>query len=177
MKKVCCAGCRETFDADTMTDVARGDEIVLLCPRCVFVLALYISNGIKRDFEYGSLHPSVINSKYRKILENEFCKNPHEAYKKYLGKMIEDQEIKRRIIHVSEDVILNLGKFPFVFVAPKEAGKFNFSPGVDVTLDAGDLKITRKLYGFCNIAGRHLRKYGQSSTRTVLFLPEVYDAV
>jgi len=174
MSKINCDGCFEKFDAETMTDVSRDGKNVMLCPRCVFILALYIENGYVREFECGSLHPNLINSKYKKILKEEFYKNPYEAYKKYLGKMIERQEIAHRILHVSKDVILNLEKFPFVFLVPKDAEKYKFEHGVEVTLDAGELKTTRRLYFFRNIAGRYLKKYGQTSDRTVLFLPEIF---
>lgn len=172
MEKKTCDGCFEKFDEDVMTNVTNSDSsVALLCPRCVFLIAMYLEDGIKREFIRGSLHPDVINSRYRKILKNEFYVDAHATYKKYLSRMINRQETKRRIIHVPEKVIKNLAEFPFVFMNPGDDRKYNLEPGVEVTLTAGDLKENRRVYGFNTIDGKYLKKYGRTAKSLVLFLP------
>ena len=174
--KEVCIGCNGKYHSDSMTDVnTDGEELVRLCPRCVFIVALYIENGIEHRFTAGSLHPSMICSRYRKIVEQEFYKDPHATYLKYLGNMIRRQEAKRRILHVDESVIKRIDEFPFVFLPPEDAEKFDLKSGVDITLVADDLRLTRKLYGHTKIEAKYLKKYGQKKTSVVLFLPEVYD--
>lgn len=178
MAKVKCDGCLETFDSVDLTEVSHDGaaERVHLCPRCVFIVALYSERGVKKEWVAGGVHPSVICSDIRKIVENEFYKNPHATYKKYLGAMIERQEFEHFVVHVPAAVIEKIGEFPFVFLDPAVSVKYKFKPGVVVTLDAGDLKLKRRLYGFAKIKGQYLKKYGQPKTSVVLFLPEVYDA-
>lgn len=173
--KRCCDGCNDKFDVEDLSDVTNGGENMLFCPRCIFIVALYHERGIDKDWTRGSIHPSVISANVRKIVETEFYKNPVATYKKYLGAMIERQEVAARIVRVSADVIKHLGEFPFVFMAPGDAKRYNLSRGDEIVLDAGDVKVRRRLYGFSTIKARYLKKYGQRETRTVLFLPEVFD--
>lgn len=173
--KRCCDGCNDKFELEDLSDVTSGGENMLFCPRCVFIVALYHVNGVDKDWTRGSIHPSLISNKIRKIVENEFYKNPAATYKKYLGEMIERQEVAANIVHVSADVVNRLREFPFVFMAPADAERYKLERGAEVVLDAGDVKVRRRLYGFTTIKGRYLKKYGRCETSTVLFLPEVYD--
>ena len=178
MSKVTCVGCNDKFEPDDLAEVSYdGHESVMLCPRCVFIVALYHEWGVKKEWVVGGIHPSVVCSKIRKIVENEFYKDPVGTYKKYLGAMIARQEFESRVIHVPASVIEKINEFPFVFIDPGVAGKYKFARGVEVLLDAGDLKLKRRIYGFTTIKSRYLKKYGQPKTSVVLFLPEVYDAV
>lgn len=177
MSKVQCDGCFDKFDEDALSEVSYdGREQVRCCPRCVFIVALYHELGIKKEWVRGGIHPSVVSSNIRKIVEKEFYKDPHGTYKKYLGAMIERQEFDARVVHVEPAVIEKINDFPFVFLPVENVNRYRFEQGVDVTLDAGDLKLKRKLYGFTVIKGKYLKKYGRRETSAVLFLPEVYDA-
>ena len=171
MAKRTCDGCHESYEEEFLSDVTMSGGDMLFCPRCIFIVALYEEEGIKKEWQPGQIHPSMISNRVRTIVENEFYPHPKETYEKYLGNMIRRQEIKARVIRVTEKEIERLTSFPFLFLSPEEAEKYKFENGVDVTLKSEKQNIVRNLYGFRTIEGKFLKKYGRKQTSTVLFLP------
>lgn len=172
MAKRICDGCGEPCDETLLTDATQDGDDMLFCPRCVFIVALYHENGIDKVWERGSIHPSFISHSVRKIVENEFYKDPYGTYKKYLGKMIDRQEKRENIIHVTDKIIENIITFPFLFLEPNEAKKYNLKEHTQVVLKSENKKLTRNLYGFRTIEAKYLKKYGHKQTSTVLFLTD-----
>ncbi len=93
-----CPLCKGDFPEDTFSEI--NDEGTKGCPRCIFLIALYIENGIKKHLTEGCLMPDRINARFRKILEEEFYPNPAATYKKYLAGMIDREEAELRIIYL-----------------------------------------------------------------------------
>lgn len=167
-----CDGCNEPCEETLLTDVTQDGDDMLFCPRCVFIVALYHENGIDKVWERGSIHPSFISNSVRKIVEKEFYKDPYGTYKKYLGNMIDRQEKRDCVIHVTDKVIDNITTFPFLFLEPNEANKYHFKENTVVTLKSENKKLTRNLYGFRTIEAKYLKQYGHKQTSTVLFLTD-----
>ena len=170
--KIQCDGCFELCDNEVLSHVTQDGDNMLFCPRCLFIVALYHENGIEKVWERGSIHPSQISNSVRKIVEKEFYKDPYGTYKKYLGKMIDRQEKRDNVIHVSDTEIDNITVFPFLFLEPNEANKYNFKENTEVVLKSENKKLTRNLYGFRTIEAKYLKQYGHKQTSTVLFLTD-----
>ena len=176
-----CFGCGEDFPERTFCAINdNGDE---LCERCIFVLALYTQRGIKKQITAGILNPRMLNSQFRKIVEEEFYFDQTAAYKKYLGEMIRAEETDRRIIWITAEEIRKIAAdFPFYLMTDTEKQQFKPAEGIELTLRANpDDKgnpdtIRRRIYAIHRIPPRAAKKYtGDPTRRNVCFIPEVYD--
>lgn len=176
-----CFGCGEDFPARTFCEINdNGDE---LCERCIFILALYTQQGIEKRITAGNLHPRLLNSHFRKIVEEDFYLNQKAAYEKHLGSMIRAEEAKKRIIWIAAEEIRKIADdFPFYLMTDAEVQKFNPAEGAELTLrtraaGAGQPDtIRRRIYAIRRIPARAAKKYsGDTTRRNVCFIPEVYD--
>lgn len=176
-----CPACGEDFPVRTFGTI--NDEGTEVCERCVFVLALYQENRIRKQFKEGGLHPSLLNAKFRKILEEEFYVNQREAYHKHLGGMIRREEEKQRIIWIDGAEIRRIkADFPFYLMTDDEVQRFHPEEGAELCLryeeegSKPDIVLKRRIYAMHRIPARTAKRYcGRTDRRTVCFLPEVYD--
>ena len=176
-----CFGCGDDFPVRTFCEINdNGDE---LCERCIFVLALYTQQGIKKRITAGNLNPHMLNSHFRKIVEEDFYLNQKAAYEKHLGDMIRAEEAKQRIIWIAADEIRKIAAdFPFYLMTDAEVRQFNPTEGEELTLRTNAAAagqpdtIRRRIYAIRRIPARAARKYtGSPDRRNVCFIPEVYD--
>lgn len=171
MKK--CITCYGEFPEDTFS--AINDDGTKVCARCVFLIALYHVRGIKKTFQAGCLHPDALNSEFKKIIKTEFNKNPHAAYKKYLGGMIREEEEKRRIIYIDEPMFDRIAAdFPFCPLKDDDFKRFQPVPGEPITLKVQNTEkeIIRTVYAVNKILARTAKAYGlDTKARNICFIP------
>lgn len=174
-EKVICPTCGDKFPADTFSVI--NEHGTKVCARCVFVIALYATNGITKTLKDGTLAPEKLNSKFRKILEDEFYINPVEAYRKYLGDMIRKEEKHFRIVDVPAEDFRKVqsGDFPFFLMTEQDAKQYNIQAGENLTLRNAynhDETLTRQIYAVQRIPGKAARKYaGNPKRKYVCFIP------
>ncbi len=167
-----CPLCKGDFPEDTFSEI--NNEGTKGCPRCIFLIALYIENGIKKHLTEGCLMPDRINARFRKILEGEFYQNPAATYKKYLAGMIDREEAELRIIYLPTAEIRKIqNDWPFVLLTPEQAEKYKPVPGANLTVR--DEKITteirRRIYATHVLNKRQAAKYGMKTRATACFIP------
>ena len=176
-----CFGCGEDFPERTFCEINdNGDK---LCERCIFVLALYTQQGIRKQITAGNLHPRTLNAQFRRIVEEDFYLNQTAAYEKYLGPMIRAEEAKNRIVWIAAEEIRKIADdFPFYLMTDAEVQTFSPTEGAELTLrtrnaEAGQPDtIRRRIYAIRRIPARAAKKYsGDTARRNVCFIPEVYD--
>ena len=173
--KTVCPTCGERFPADTFS--AINDRGTKVCARCVFVIALYNAAGITKKLNDGCLAPSKLNSKFQKILEEEFYVNPVEAYQKYLGDMIRQEEKYFRIIDIPGDEYTQItaGEWPFHCFTEADVKTYNLTEGEKVTLRNADKpgeQFTREIYAMSRIPGKAAKKYaGNPKRKFACFIP------
>lgn len=176
-----CFACGEDFPERTFSEI--NDEGDKVCERCIFILALYAQNGIKKKITAGNLHPRTLNAKFRKIVEEDFYMDPAAAYQRFLGAMIQEEERKQRIIWITPAEIRKIADdFPFFLMTDAEFQQFRPEEGADLTLRTRTPEkgrpdtIRRRIYAIHKITGRAAKKYSGSADRKhVCFIPEVYD--
>ena len=175
-KKTKCPTCGDSFPEDSFVDV--NGEGFRICPRCIFVLALYKQAGVEKQVFQGrhDLNPDRLNARFRKILDEDYYRNPAEAYQKYLPEMIEAEEVKMRIIHVTEEQFTKVenGSFPFLLFTDADVAKYRLGKSVQITLEAeGKTALKRTIYAMHKMPGRFAKKYsGSALQKNVCFLPE-----
>lgn len=174
-EKTVCPTCGERFPADTFSSI--NDRGTKVCARCIFVIALYNANGITKKLDNGCLAPSKLNSKFQKILEEEFYVNPVEAYQKYLGDMIRQEEKYFRIVDIpgaEYDRIVS-GQWPFHLFTEGDAKAYNLQEGEKLTLRNADKpgeQFTREIYAIQRITGKAAKKYaGNPKRKYACFIP------
>lgn len=178
-KKTKCPTCGDSFPEDSFVDV--NGEGFKICPRCVFVLALYKQAGVEKQVFQGrhDLNPARLNARFRKILDEDYYRNPAEAYRKYLPDMIEAEEVEMRIIHVSEEQFRKVqsGSFPFLLFSDEDVAKYRLGKNVEITLESeGNGELKRTIYAMHRMPGRFAKKYsGSALKKNVCFLPEEND--
>lgn len=174
-EKQICPTCGDRFPADTFTGI--NDRGTKICARCVFVIALYRTNGIEKKLSDGCLVPDKLNSKFRKILETEFYVNPVDAYQKYLGEMIREEEKHFRIIDIpgAEYERITAGEWPFHLFTESDVKAYNLREGEDLTLRNADRpgeQFTRQIYAMSRIPGKAAKKYaGNPKRKYACFVP------
>ena len=164
-----CTGCGNRVPAEDMTAV--NDDGLEVCPRCVFILALYHLRGIEKTFEPGGLSPERINSEFRRILETEFNINPRECYIKHLGPVIRDQEIKSGIVNVESSALDRLNEWPFVLL-PMEYRAFRPAAGRLLRISDGKREVLRRIFKAHTIKAEYAKKYGASGDAIACYVPE-----
>lgn len=168
-----CPLCEEKYEAAVMQSI--NDEGTLACPRCVFLIALYMTRGVKKRLTAGCLKPHLLNNEFQKIIRNEFIPHPAETYQKYLGKMIAKEEVVLRILRLPDDQIGKImNDWPFVLLSPEIVKKYNLSPGSLITLRGAkdaNVEIKRAIYAMGRLNKKQASKYGEATAKIVCFIP------
>lgn len=171
-----CPTCGEEYPNEDLSEI--NDEGTRCCPRCIFIIALYSVNGIKKRLSTNSLRPEALNSRFQKILKDEFYPHPKETYQKYLGAMIQEEEAKHRIIWVKKaDLNKIRNDWPFFFMTDDQVERFKPEDGAELTLKAQDSKdeIKRRIYSHHRLTRKHAMKYGLRTAATACFIPENFN--
>lgn len=174
-EKAVCPLCGDKFPADTFTSI--NEQGTKVCARCVFIIALYQSNGITKKLSNGCLSPDKLNSKFQKILEEEFYIKPVDAYEKYLGKMIKEEEKHFRIMDIpgTEYAKITTGEWPFHLFTESDVKAYNIQQGAEITLRNADKpgeQFTRQVYAMQRITGKSAKKYSNNPKRKyACFIP------
>ena len=168
-----CPLCEEKYEAAVMQSI--NDEETLACPRCVFLIALYMTRGVKKRLTAGCLKPHFLNNEFQKILRNEFIPHPAETYQKYLGEMIAKEEVALHILRLPDDKISKImNDWPFVLLAPQVVKKYNLLPGSSITLrgeNDAKLEIKRRIWSMAKLNKKQAAKYDDATSTIVCFIP------
>lgn len=154
-----------------------NDKGTKACPRCVFLIALYVKEGINKKLSKGCLMLEKLNAKFRKIIQEEFYPHPKETYRKYLGQMIDEEENKLGIVRLTSEqfTAIQSGEYPFVFLSEEEAEKYKIAPGRVLNLqvgDNGDNRLERSVYSSRLLTVKEAKKHGYKGRRVVCFVTE-----
>lgn len=174
-EKAVCPTCGDKFPSDTFSVI--NEHGTKVCARCVFVIALYNANGIQKKLSQNCLTPEKLNSKFQKILENEFYLNPIKTYEKYLGNMIRQEEKHFRIIDIPGDEYTQItaGEWPFHCFTEADVKTYNLTQGEKITLRNADKpaeQFTREIYAIQRIPGKAAKKYaGNPKRKFACFIP------
>lgn len=166
--------CPTCLDYFPIKDFVPYDTIEI-CPRCVFVMALYQKFKIKKKLAPGVLAPGILNSSFRQILEEEYYLDPAGTYEKYLGEMIEEAEKQEKILRIKEEELSKiLSGWEFILLSPQKVKSFPFSVGDVITLrpEHGE-DLQRKIFATHQMPKKYAAKYGAKTAVTVLYIPEV----
>ena len=147
------------------------------CPRCVFLIALYVKEGITKKLTNGCLVLSKLNAKFRKIILEEFHPHPKETYRKYLGEMIDAEENRLGIVRLTAEqfTAVRSGEYPFIFLSEEEAEKYNIKPGRVLNLQVGDdgaNRLERKVFSSRLLTVKEAKKHGYKQRKVVCFVTE-----
>ena len=169
-----CLFCGEKYPADAMSVI--NDQGVTACPRCVFLIALYNEEGVKKTLKAGGLMPHKLNARFQKILKDEFYPHPKETYKKYLGRIIAEEESKIGLIRLSgkQHSAVRREDFPFVFLDVEEAERLDIHPGRLLSLQVGEDvsgRFSRKVWSSKLLTAKEARKHGYKGRKVVCFVP------
>ena len=175
MKMETCILCGDQQLAEDMSPI--NEKGTKACPRCIFLLALYHTLGIKKKLFSGSLMPHKLNSRFQKILQEEFYKKPKATYRKYLGSLIDEEEDKIGLIRMEEKDFNSVKdeSFPFVFLDEAVANRLQIAPGRELNLQIGDdgsNRLQRKVFSSKLLSVKDARKYGYKKKKVVCFVTE-----
>ena len=165
--------CPTCLDYFPVRDFVPYDTIEI-CPRCVFVMALYQKFKIKKKLAPGVLAPGILNSNFRQILEEEYYLDPAGTYEKYLGEMIAEAETQEKILRIKEEELSKiLSGWEFILLSPQKAKSFPFSVGDVITLrpEHGE-DLQRKIFATHQMPKKYAANYGAKTAVTVLYIPE-----
>ena len=165
--------CPTCLDYFPVRDFVPYDTIEI-CPRCVFVMALYQKFKIKKKLAPGVLAPGILNSNFRQILEEEYYLDPAGTYEKYLGEMIAEAETQEKILRIKEDALAKiLSGWEFILLSPQKAKSFHFAVGDVITLRRENGQdIQRKIFATHQMPKKYAANYGAKTAVTVLYIPE-----
>ena len=132
---------------------------------------------IKKKLFSGSLMPHKLNSRFQKILQEEFYKKPKDTYRKYLGSLIDEEEDKIGLIRMEEKDFNSVKdeSFPFVFLDEAVANRLQIAPGRELNLQIGDdgsNRLQRKVFSSKLLSVKDARKYGYKKKKVVCFVTE-----
>lgn len=147
------------------------------CPRCVFLIALYVKEGITKKLSKGCLMVDKLNAKFRKIVLEEFHPHPKETYRKYLGEMIDEEENRLGIVRLTEQqfTAVKTGESPFVFLDEADAEKYKIKPGRVLNLQVGDNgseRLEMSVYSSKVLTDKEAKKHGYKCRKVVCFVTE-----
>lgn len=168
-----CILCGENHLPEDMSMI--NDKGTKACPRCVFLIALYVKEGIVKKLTKGCLVLDKLNARFRKIILEEFHPHPKDTYRKYLGEMIDAEENRLGIVRLTEQqfTAVQTGNFPFVFLDVPTAEKYCIQPGRMLNLqigDNGDKRLERKVYSSKLFTTKEAKKYGYKKRQVVCFV-------
>ena len=165
--------CPTCLDYFPVRDFVPYDTIEI-CPRCVFVMALYQKFKIKKKLASGGLAPGILNSSFRKILLEEYYLDPAGTYEKYLGEMIAEAEKQEKILRIKEEELSKiLSGWEVILLSPQKAKSFQFAAGDVITIrpDHGE-DLQRKIFATHQMPKKYAANYGAKTAVTVLYIPE-----
>lgn len=170
-----CILCGEMHLPEDMSLI--NDKGTKACPRCVFLIALYVKEGITKKLTNGCLVLSKLNAKFRKIVLEEFHPHPKETYRKYLGEMIDAEENRLGIVRLTTEqfTAVQSGEYPFVFLSEEEAEKYKIKPGRVLNLqvgDNGDNRLERSVYSSRLLTVKEAKKHGYKQRKVVCFVTD-----
>ena len=147
------------------------------CPRCVFLIALYVKEGITKKLTNGCLVLSKLNAKFRKIILEEFHPHPKDTYRKYLGEMIDAEENRLGIVRLSDEQFsaVRSGDYPFIFLNEDEAEKYQIKNGRVLNLqvgDNGDNRLVMSVVSHKLLTVKEAKKHGYKGRKVVCFVTE-----
>lgn len=147
------------------------------CPRCVFLIALYVKEGITKQLTNGCLMVDKLNAKFRKIVLEEFHPHPKDTYRKYLGELIDAEENRLGIVRLTEQQFSAVEdeSFPFIFLDVAQAEKYNIQKNRELTLQIGEdgsKRFSRKVYSFKKLTVKQAKVHGFKRQKVVCFLPK-----
>lgn len=157
-----------------------NDKGTKACPRCVFLIALYVKEGITKKLTKGCLMVDKLNKKFRKIVLEEFHHHPKETYRKYLGEMIDEEENRLGIVRLTAEQFsaVQTGEYPFVFLSEEEAEKYKIVPGRVLNLQVGDdgeNRLERSVYSSRLLTVKEAKKHGYKRRKVVCFVTEKFE--
>lgn len=170
-----CILCGEKHLPEDMAII--NDKGTKACPRCVFLIALYVKEGITKKLTNGCLMVDKLNAKFRKIILEEFHPHPKETYRKYLGEMIDAEENRLGIVRLTSEqfTAVQSGEYPFVFLDETEAEKYQIQPGRILNLQVGDngnYRLERSVYSSRLLTVKEAKKHGYKGRKVVCFVTE-----
>ena len=170
-----CILCGEMHLPEDMSLI--NDKGIKACPRCVFLIALYVKEGITKKLTNGCLALSKLNAKFRKIILEEFHPNPKETYRKYLGEMIDAEENRLGIVRLTQQqfTAVKTGESPFVFLDEADAEKYKIKPGRVLNLQVGDNgseRLEMSVYSSKVLTVKEAKKHGYKCRKVVCFVTE-----
>ena len=147
------------------------------CPRCVFLIAMYVKEGITKKLTNGCLVLSKLNAKFRKIILEEFHPHPKDTYRKYLGEMIDAEENRLGIVRLSNEQFsaVRSGDYPFIFLNEDEAEKYQIKNGRVLNLqvgDNGDNRLVMSVVSHKLLTVKEAKKHGYKGRKVVCFVTE-----
>jgi hypothetical protein len=170
-----CILCGEMHLPEDMSLI--NDKGTKACPRCVFLIALYVKEGITKKLTNGCLVLSKLNAKFRKIILEEFHPHPKETYRKYLGEMIDAEENRLGIVRLTSEqfTAIQSGEYPFVFLSEEEAEKYKIKPGRVLNLQVGDdgsNRLELSVYSSRLLTVKEAKKHGYKKRKVVCFVTD-----
>lgn len=97
-EKVRCIGCNSMVDARAVSNIATKDKPFRVCPQCAFIAGMYVVVQGREDkiFEPGAFDLSRIAAPIRKIVKEEYLKDPIGTMEKYMGKALAERKAERK---------------------------------------------------------------------------------
>ena len=170
-----CVLCGEKHFPDDMSLI--NNKGTKACPRCVFLIALYVKEGITKKLTNGCLVLDKLNAKFRKIILEEFHPHPKETYRKYLGDMIDAEENRLGIVRLSHEQFsaVQSGDYPFIFLNEDEAEKYQIRNGRVLNLqvgDNGDNRLEMSVVSHKLLTVKEAKKHGFKGRKVVCFVTD-----
>lgn len=97
-EKVRCIGCNSLVDARAITNIATKEKPFKVCPQCAFIAGMYVVVQGREDkmFEPGAFDLSRIAAPIRKIVKEEYLKDPVGTTEKYMGKALDEEQERKK---------------------------------------------------------------------------------
>ena len=97
-EKVRCIGCNSMVDARAVTNIATKEKPFTVCPQCAFIAGMYVVVQGREDkmFEPGAFDLSRIAAPIRKIVKEEYLKDPVGTTEKYMGKALDEEQERKK---------------------------------------------------------------------------------
>ena len=99
-----CIGCNNDYPEDFLTNISFDKTPFKVCPQCAFIVGYYqeVLKKPKNFVKKGDLSLDRIAAPIKKIILQEYQKDPMAAVKKYLGDAIDSimDDYRKGIIHL-----------------------------------------------------------------------------
>lgn len=97
-EKIRCIGCNSLVDARAITNIATREKPFKVCPQCAFIVGMYVVVQGREDkmFEPGAFDLSRIAAPIRKIVKEEYQRDPIGTMNKYMGKALDEEQERKK---------------------------------------------------------------------------------